>query len=1021
MLTNQDRRAILEQVKTSESGDIIAALRGNIIPAIQEQPQQQQPQQQQQQSQAVNIPEQTPQPVTNVDMQTPPTGEEFLVNSFSNNSPKIQDLPTGPAEPQMLKTGGYVEKYPHGGPHDYTPAEASTTAVYRPPNNLQIEEPEVEDESWPTYASWDEGAKANPTSEMWEGKPNPYKAEMKSLINFQNVVTAASLPYAIPAALRLGSTPLIKGMAGTSTLDALGYYGGYHGITHGPEDLNAFIAEPSLETGFNLGMDVLGVAGGAYSTSRLATGIKDAKNVKLLKAAEIETTKTAAAETANKIAIKNKVYTPTTKEKAVLEKIRQKNIDYVKSEEYMTKRMANTGETKESILRQIDEYIEEANRVKVGFKPEHLMDDAVGSYQHSTSLSNPNSAINITNPRGTNRDYTLFEKQYFGANPHTAPTPPKIRISLEQYNTIDHEWKHLFSPAGKWDKSSAIYKNALKYESASYKKAVDEVNKKLLNATTKAEADAAVSSMVNDYKNINSQFNIDEAMIMKSIPKYSDKVYKNYPKLKLKEVKYKPGIEAGKYKGAPGKKDPLGNEEWSKIQYLSKAKEQQPRLLRGGNWFKTNFKWDGTASGMTDDMLKSLFNQMQNPNKLGGNTPIPSDFRTLLENSSKTTYSELRNVLSKAWGLTPVGLGALSQTDTKQKGGFKYETGGVNEFATSYPKKKEIIDISSLGAIQEFGDNISTIFKPKTYKKGSLTLRGKLNEPQINLGWNSNLRTTPFGGPTLSKPSYSGNISADLKLRKGLSLYGNVDYLSKAQPEYTAGLKFRFKRGGYKYENGGTETEEKPVNYRQHMMNYLSSARDTNQVNMVMNTISEHESFQDPKSIQVSGDKKTGFYDGPGRGLFQFENLPSGGGNTAMNRNANFLKHNTDKELKDFPNLYNLAKNTNIPDFSKLSKADQEGLFIGDKIFGGKMRRDEFDVLVRNRKTDPTSEDIFMYWLRNHKGASEGKNVLKEYTKDGKLYTGSGAVTKRVMNLTKEEIEIERKKWKERTKNMFNE
>ena len=864
MLTNQDRRAILEQVKTSGSGDIIAALRGDSTSAIQEQSQpQQQQQQQQQQSQAVNIPEQTPQPVTNVDMQTPPTGEEFLVNSFSNNSPKIQDLPTGPAEPQMLKTGGYVEKYPHGGPHDYTPAEASTTAVYRPPNNLQIEEPEVEDESWPTYASWDEGAKANPTSEMWEGKPNPYKAEMKSLINFQNVVTLASLPYAIPAALRLGSTPLIKGMSGTSVLDAAGYYGGYHGITHGPEDLNAFIAKPSLETGFNLGMDVLGVVGGAYSTSRLATGIKDAKNVKLLEAAKIEDTKTAAAETANRIAIRNKVYTPTTKEKGFIENIKQKNIDYVKSEEYMTKRMANTGETKESILKQIDEYIEEANRVTPQFKPEHLMKNALGSYKHSTSLSNPNSKINILNPRGTNKGQTLFEKEFLAKSGVTSGE--KIRISPQQYDTIDHEWKHLFTPSGKVDKSSAIYKNALKYESASYKKAGDEVNKKLLNATTKAEADAAVASMIDDYKNINSQFNIDEAMILKSIPKHSTKAYKNYPTLKLNPKLSK-----------------------DKLKYLGDVEEQQVRLVRAGEYFKKTFGWDGTKAGMTDDMLETFTNHMSK-----GTGSIPHDVRGLVE-SSTNTASEFRNVLSKAWGLTPIGLGGYL-TDTKQTGGFKYENGG------------------------------------------------------------------------------------------------------------------------------GKKTEEKTVNYRQHMMNYLNIARDTNQVNMVMNTIAEHESFQDPKSIQVSGDKKTGFYDGPGRGLFQFENLPSGGGNTAMNRNANFLKHNTNKELKDFPNLYNLAKNTNIPDFSKLSKADQEGLFIGDKIFGGKMRRDEFDVLVRNRKTDPTSEDIFMYWLRNHKGASEGKKVLKEYTKDGKLYTGSGAVTKRVMNLTKEEIEVERKKWKVRTKNMFNE
>ena len=129
--------------------------------------------------------------------------------------------------------------------------------------------------------------------------------------------------------------------------------------------------------------------------------------------------------------------------------------------------------------------------------------------------------------------------------------------------------------------------------------------------------------------------------------------------------------------------------------------------------------------------------------------------------------------------------------------GQEYREGGlnINPYATSYPKIEKRKDISSLGTIKEFGEKI---FKPKTYKKGRLTLRGKLNEPQIDLGWNPNLHTTPFGGPTLSKPSYSGNISANLRLRKNLSLYGNVDYLSGSQPEYVAGLRLRFKRGGYK-------------------------------------------------------------------------------------------------------------------------------------------------------------------------------------------------------------------------------
>jgi len=577
-------------------------------------------------------------------------------------SSALMDFVNNPAykvQPQQQgEKGGFKKNYTHGGlfHSDPIPAEASSTSVYMTPNNLEIEEeyPEDEYESLPTYASWDEGAKANPTSEIWDGKPNPYKSEMTSSINLQNVVTAASLPYAIPLALRAGAYNLIPRVAGTSTLDALGYYGGYHGITHGPDDLNAFIADPSWGTAFDLGMDALGVAGGVYSTSRLATGINNAKNAKLIKAAELEDVKTATAETANNLAIKNKKYAPTTKEKGFIENIKQKNIAYVKSEEYITKRMANTGESRQSILKQIDEYIEEANKVTPQFQPKHLMGDARGNYKYSTSLSEPNSKINILNPKGTNKGQTLFEKEFLAESGITSGE--KISISQQQYNTIDHEWKHLFSPTGKVDKSSDIYKNAMKYESASYKKAVAEVDESFLNATTAQEADAAIAAMAGKYKNINSQFNIDETMIMTSIPKHSTKAYKNYPTLKLK------GDDA-KF-----------------IKYLQDPAEQQVRLVRAGDYFKKTFGWDGTKAGMTDDMLETFTNHISK-----GTGSIPDDVRGLVE-ASTNTASEFRTVLSKAWALAvPVGLGALSQTDTKQKGGFKYENGGEKKTEGGVP------------------------------------------------------------------------------------------------------------------------------------------------------------------------------------------------------------------------------------------------------------------------------------------------------------------------------------------------
>ena len=199
-------------------------------------------------------------------------------------------------------------------------------------------------------------------------------------------------------------------------------------------------------------------------------------------------------------------------------------------------------------------------------------------------------------------------------------------------------------------------------------------------------------------------------------------------------------------------------------------------------------------------------------------------------------------------------------------------------------------------------------------------------------------------------------------------------------------------------------------------MDYMdTSGRDTSHVNLVMDAIGQHESKNITDRKQDSYkivDNKPVRYDGPGRGLFQFEVGEKEGGNTAINRTANFLKHNTDKTIEDFPDLHHLWQGTSV-DFSTLSKKDQEALFIGDKIFGGAVRRDEFDDITRNRETPPTSDEVFMYWLRNHKGSVNGKPVVNEIKDE------SGTIISREINLTEKEIKDEKKKWNRRTKKIF--
>ena len=86
------------------------------------------------------------------------------------------------------------------------------------------------------------------------------------------------------------------------------------------------------------------------------------------------------------------------------------------------------------------------------------------------------------------------------------------------------------------------------------------------------------------------------------------------------------------------------------------------------------------------------------------------------------------------------------------------------------------------------------------------------------------------------------------------------------------------------------------------------------------------------------------------------------------------------------------------PDFSDLSRVDQDGLFLGDKMNRGKKAVKSFYDLIKKDGTPPTQEEVFKFWLKNH------KQVLGETN---------------VEDATEKQIEKERKKWNSRTKNLF--
>jgi len=865
MLTNQDRRAILEQVKTSGSGDIMAALQGQ--PVL---PQQEQMQEQQVQQEPASIPPTTPPPVNNVSMETPPVGQDSLVNSFSNTSLQIQDLPTGSAEPQLLKTGGvksrdgstYVvnKKAVITDPVRNTEYFSQTPMYEGQPHSTHLMSDDNNLTAWPSIFQDEEGNwfkgnakeakkrgelyKFDTKEEMidfaregnWKNKSNTKKSH-GGLHTAEPSSTYVSQNFNIPTI----ETPLTKleqiqqmvANSNTSGGTISNYYDKFTGNNPNKQWISGasnkmYASGEAKEKAQDYGETILGFAApipllnsmkvsasgakipGLIDDVLLGPVVKGYGKLKnLFKKNNIPKPKTKPSYPNSSILrtadVSDEIPKLTEIDKLKIAKIKDSNIKYLQSDEYVSKRMANTGESEETVLKQVDEYIKELEVAPMKFKGPNdpKMKGMEGYYQHPAYATSKSGEIGIR--RGLQEN-----------------------LSDHTFGVIDHEVKHLLSPTGKFDKSSPLYKEAL--EEAEQ---LNKIQKELAEAVTDKQADAAVAKYAN----------------IKGVqPGKMDKVYKNYPTLNI-------------------------NKTSSEFKYMTKPAEQQVRLLRGADWFKRNYKWDGTKAGMSDDMLKEVFEQVsgRRPSK----EMIPDDFKELLRNTTpNTTYDDLRNVISKAWAAAPVAVGAGAASE-KKLGGF---------------------------------DN--------------------------------------------------------------------------------------------------DEKKEKPINYRQHMMNYLhTSGRDTNMVNTVMNAIAQHESLNVDDKKQVSQRDDGTFYDGPGRGAYQFEMSDKGAASTALNRNYRFHLFNTDKELKDFPEINKLAKEKN-PDLSTTSRANQDGIFIGDKIFGGPPRRNMFDLVTRNRTTSPNQEEVFQYWLKNHKSRVSA-------VRDGK------ETTVPVNEATKKEIAAERKKWNQSTKDIF--
>jgi hypothetical protein len=260
-----------------------------------------------------------------------------------------------------------------------------------------------------------------------------------------------------------------------------------------------------------------------------------------------------------------------------------KNRNYLLSDEYMTKRIANTGESKSQVTKQINNYLRELKQTNISQAP----------------IENPNP--------------NLFTRGQYAADGRGGS---KITVNREIddideiLQTLDHETKHLLSPVSKVAPSPYGETNIFGKPNPKYQQWLDKRGG-----------------------------NIEEGFVTFKTPKPGEVVtefggaYKNYPKIEV-------------------------NPKHSQHVYLMKPHEQQVRMVRLGEIFKKHGSWDGTAKGLTDDVIKKAFKGVEE---------VPEDIRLLFGNikgakaGSKKWLEIVKKTIPYAWGMAPVATTTLQE------------------------------------------------------------------------------------------------------------------------------------------------------------------------------------------------------------------------------------------------------------------------------------------------------------------------------------------------------------------------
>ena len=92
-----------------------------------------------------------------------------------------------------------------------------------------------------------------------------------------------------------------------------------------------------------------------------------------------------------------------------------------------------------------------------------------------------------------------------------------------------------------------------------------------------------------------------------------------------------------------------------------RPEEQQVRFVRAGEYLTSRYGWDGTAKGLTNDMLESFSKDIRSGPQAHADYSQILDMMEGAKTGSKEWKTKIRKILPHAWGMVPVAATTLQE------------------------------------------------------------------------------------------------------------------------------------------------------------------------------------------------------------------------------------------------------------------------------------------------------------------------------------------------------------------------